>query len=41
LYELAKIKNDLKFYQAVYAANTGATLNDHIIQEVKLNKIFH
>lgn len=40
MYELAKIANDLRFYQAVYNANTNAKLTDHIKTELKLNTLY-
>ena len=40
MYELAKIYNDLKFYQAVYNANTNAKLTDHIKTDLKLNTLY-
>lgn len=40
MHELAKIYNDLKFYQAIYNANTNAKLTDHIKTELKLNTLY-
>jgi hypothetical protein len=41
LYELSKIRTDLKFYKAVYDANTGSTLNEHKKQEIKLVTLYY
>lgn len=40
MHELAKIYNDLKFYQAIYNANTNAKLTDHIKTDLKLNTLY-
>ena len=40
MFELAKIYNDLRFYQAIYNANTNAKLTDHIKADLKLNSLY-
>lgn len=41
LHELAKIYNDLKFYQSLFASNTNAKLTDHVKTELKLNSLYY
>lgn len=41
LYELAKIGNDLRFYQAVFDSTTNAKLTDHLKTDLKLNTLYY
>ena len=41
LHELAKLRNDLTFYKALYDANSSAKLTEHLKQEQKINQIYY
>ena len=41
LYELAKLRNDLTFYKALYDANSSTKLTEHLKQEAKINQIYY
>lgn len=41
LYELSKIYNDLKFYQAIFNSNTNAKLTDHLKTDLKVNTLYY
>lgn len=41
LHELAKLRNDLNFYKALYDANSSAKLTEHLKQEAKINQIYY
>lgn len=41
LYELAKLRNDLNFYKALYDANSSTKLTEHLKQEAKINQIYY
>ena len=41
LHELAKLRNDLNFYKALYDANSSEKLTEHLKQEIKLNQIYY
>lgn len=40
MHELAKLKQDLKFYQAIFDTNTNNKLIDHIKTDLKLNSFY-
>lgn len=41
LHELAKLRNDLTFYKALYDANSSTKLTEHLKQEQKINQIYY
>lgn len=41
LHELAKLRNDLNFYKALYDANSSTKLTEHLKQEAKINQIYY